>query len=224
METPMPLPEFELSALELKELAPTEMASAPATARVAVGADDFLLRLCVDAKGNPRLFSRVDALDSPVFQIVNGSYKSSHALLNLLKNGDSVLPSLFENFTFTLWQKEMPEPLRKVIEEGNWRRNVISPATERKSFVVCIDGKAGVWFVDEKALHNKTATFEVVEKNYWFNRVVSRNRNVVIQRSLRRRIWRLVVEIITPDSSSQAPLNDDDLILSYYTVEPLLLF
>ncbi len=40
---------------------------------------------------------------------------------------------------------------------------------------------------------------------------------------MRRRIWRYNLDNQTPDSSSQAPLNDDISVPTYYTVKPLLL-
>ncbi len=91
----MPLPDFELGPLELEECAEDEPAVAPASARVQVGEDWYLLRECFG--GNPALYSldktmvflRLDATHSPV--LYSYRRRSEPTLEKRLENPEEIL-------------------------------------------------------------------------------------------------------------------------------------
>ncbi len=145
----MDLPTFELSPLEMQQVAESEVAIAPATARIAVRREDFLLRLCVGETGRNRLFFRLDAPLSPVFKVPDLNTPTTKKILGLLKQDNEVQPSLFEEITFTLWQEELPDLFHEVLAAGNWRRDLalsVGPTTEPVQ--VSFNGFGSMWFHD----------------------------------------------------------------------------
>lgn len=104
----MALPDFELGPLEMLEVAASEPAIAPASARAKVGKDEFLLRLCRNRSHwpEPRFFFRLDIPDAPV--VANRSTSSAECLAALLQLQCSNLSSWF----------------REYLKEGNFERNL----------------------------------------------------------------------------------------------------
>ena len=141
----MPLPEFELSALELEHLADAELAAVAATARVAVGGDDFLLRLCVGEKGNPRLFFRLDAPDTPIICVLDPQRASAKNLVELLRAGDCVPPSLFDEIRFSQWQFELPELMWALLADWNWQRLFEVDTLQQDRFRLRVEGSVANW-------------------------------------------------------------------------------
>ena len=141
----MDLPDFELSAAELKELAATELAVAPATARVAVGADDFLLRLCANQVGQPRLFFRLDAPRTPVINVTDAKSPSAKKIVELLQGGDRISSSLFDEIHFTQWEFELPDLLWELLAELNWTRVFEVDTTQEVRFRFQVKGLIANW-------------------------------------------------------------------------------